>query len=126
MKPLLDSISDELTQLLRKCGRVRGFAADEEVFAGGDKAAFLPIVLSGSVKMIHFLEPGREVIINIFRSGEIFALPPVFDGGKYPAAAIAMEASELLLIDRKDFLDILHRSSELSFAVIGWMSEMLR
>lgn len=126
MKPLLESISSELSERLIQCGRARTYVQDEEVFAGGAEAAFLPIVTSGRVKMIHFLEPGKEVIIGIFQAGEMFALPPVFDGGAYPATAIAMERSELLLIARNDFLDLLRDSTELSFAVITWMSEMLR
>lgn len=126
MKPLLLSISDDLTGLLQKYGRTHSYAGNEEVFGGGDKATFLPVVLSGSVKMIHFLEPGKEVIINIFHDGEMFAVPPVFDGGQYPATAIAMEDARLLLIARKDFLNLLRESSEFSFAVIEWMCGMLR
>lgn len=126
MTPLLLKISAELAELLQKCGNKRTFGENEEVFAGGSDAAYLPILLSGSVKMIHFLEPGKEVIIGIFQEGEMFALPPVFDGGKYPATAIAMERTRLLLIKRQDFLDILRDSSEFSFAVIDWMCAMLR
>lgn len=126
MTPLIGSIENDILDELRKCGRTRNFAENEEIFAGGDEAAYLPVVLSGSVKMINFLEPGKEVIIGIFGEGEMFAVPPVFDGGRYPATAIAMEASKLLLIERRDFLDLLRRSSELSFAVITWMCSMLR
>ena len=126
MNSLLSNITDELSQLLHKHGKVRTFGEDQEVFAGGDAADFLPVVLSGRVKMIHFLEPGKEVIIGIFEKGEMFAVPPVFDGGKYPATAIAMEEARLLLIARRDFLEILRSSSEFSFAVIQWMCGMLR
>jgi CRP/FNR family transcriptional regulator, cyclic AMP receptor protein len=126
MKPQLETFSPELIELLQRLGRKRSFVEDEEVFAGGTDALFLPIVISGRVKMIHFLEPGKEVIVGIFQTGEMFALPPVFDGGKYPATAIAMESSQLLLISRQDFLGLLRTSSEFSFAVIAWMTDMLR
>jgi CRP/FNR family transcriptional regulator len=126
MKPLLESVSSEVIQLLQARGRKRRFSENEEVFAGGDDALFLPIVVSGTVKMIHFLEPGKEVIVGIFQTGEMFALPPVFDGGKYPATAIAMKDTELLLIGRADFLKLLRSSSDFAFAVIAWMSDMLR
>lgn len=126
MTPVLENISQELFAELRKHGRKRKFAENAEIFAEGTLADYLPIVLSGSVKMINFLEPGKEVIIGIFRKGEMFAIPPVFDGGRYPATVIAMEPSELLLIQRRDFLDLLRRSSDLSFAVISWMCSMLR
>ncbi|MEQ1605832.1 MAG: Crp/Fnr family transcriptional regulator [Pyrinomonadaceae bacterium] len=126
MTPLLSIISPELSQLLSKCGKVRTFGENQEIFAGGDDASFLPIVLSGRVKMIHFLEPGKEVIIGVFQDGEMFAVPPVFDGGKYPATAIAMDDARLMLVARKDFLEVLRSSSEFSFAVIQWMCGMLR
>jgi CRP/FNR family cyclic AMP-dependent transcriptional regulator len=123
---ILDTFSEELVDLLLKAGRKRTYGEDQEVFAGGDKAEFLPIVMSGRVKMLHYLEPGKEVIIGIFEPGEMFAVPPVFDGGVYPASAIAMEESQLLLVERRRFLDLLRRSSEFSFAVISWMCAMLR
>ena len=126
MATSLDTFSSELREKLVKAGHRRTFGEDQEIFAGGDKADLLPIVLSGRVKMLHFLEPGKEVIIGIFEPGEMFAVPAVFDGGVYPAAAIAMEESQLLLVERNRFLELLRESSELSFAVISWMSAMLR
>jgi len=126
MKQLMDNISEDLAAILMRTGRRHLFWENQEIFAEGHDALFLPIVLSGKVKMIHFLEPGKEVIIGIFQPGEMFALPPVFDGKKYPSTAIAMEESQLLLLDRSDFLALLRESSEFVFAVIEWMSEMLR
>ncbi len=126
MKPLLGNISLELKNGLEKRGNERTFRENEEIFAEAEPADFLPIVLSGSVKMIHFLEPGKEVIIGIFQAGEMFAVPPVFDGRKYPSTAIAMEKSRLLLLQRTHFLDLLRESDEFVFAVIEWMCEMLR
>ena len=76
--------------------------------------------------MVRFPEVGKEIIIGIFSDGEMFAVPPVFDGAPYPATAIAMEETELLLLQREDFLRLLRESHEFSFAVIGWMCEMLR
>lgn len=126
MKPLLKIVSGELLESLKKAGRTKTFNEGAEIFAEGELADFLPIVLAGKVKMIHFLEAGKEVILGIFGAGEIFAVPPVFDGAPYPSTAIALEKTELLLLRRKDFLRLLKESAEFSFAVIGWMCEMLR
>lgn len=126
MKRLLENISPELINVLEKRGGKHIFRENEEIFAEAEQAEFLPIVLTGSVKMIHFLEPGKEVIIGIFQAGEMFAVPPVFDGGKYPATAVAMEKSGLLLLQRTHFLDLLRESDEFAFAVIEWMCAMLR
>ena len=126
MRNLFGSISSELVQILNERGNIRTFYPGEQVFATGDEALFLPIVISGRVKMIHFLTPGKEVTIGIFGQGEMFAVPPVFDGKEYPATGVAMEESQLLLLHRPAFLELLRESNEFSFAVLSWMSEMLR
>jgi CRP/FNR family transcriptional regulator len=126
MKPLFENISPELIEKLESSGNKRSYGEDQEIFARGDKADFLPIVLSGAVKMIRNPDVGKEVIIGIFRTGEMFAVPPVFDGAPYPSTAIAVEKTELLQISRNDFLDILRDSPEFAFQVIGWTCEMLR
>lgn len=126
MKPLLEIVNGELLESLIKAGRTKTFNEGAEIFAEGERADFLPIIVAGRVKMIHFLEAGKEVILGIFAQGEMFAVPPVFDGAPYPSTAIALEKTELLLLRRKDFLRLLKESSEFSFAVIGWMCEMLR
>ena len=126
MKKLLGNISEDLVRVLEERGRRRTYSAGQEVFSEGAPARFLPIVISGAVKMIRSPEVGRDLIIGVFREGEMFAVPPVFDGEPYPASAIATERTVLLNIAREDFLDILRGSPELSFAVVGWMCEMLR
>jgi len=126
MKPLLEIAGKELLESVHKVGRTKTFFEGEEIFTEGDKAEFLPIVISGKIKMVRFPEIGKEVIIGIFQNGEMFAVPPAFDGRNFPSTAIAMEETKLLIIYRNDFLKLLRESSELSFAVIEWMSAMLR
>lgn len=117
---------ENLVPLLEKYGRSKTFQQNEEIFAEGETADFLPFILDGQVKMVRFPEVGKEIIIGIFENGEMFAVPPVFDGAPYPATAIAMRETKLLLIDRADFFRLLRESHEFSFAVIAWMCEMLR
>lgn len=126
MKPLLESIGTELTQRLFALGRHRVFDTGRMVFDRGGSPDFLPIIISGSVKMIRMPEPGKEVIIGTFHAGEMFAVPPVFDGEPYPSTAIATERTELLQIRREDFLSLIRESPEFAFEVIGWTCEMLR
>ena len=126
MKPLKVIGSDELSEKLRKVGRTKTFQLNEQVFGEGDQAEFLPLVLSGKVKILRFLPGGKEVIINIFQDNEFFAIPPVYDGGTYPATAIAMEKTKLLLIYRRDFLALLDDSDEFSSLTMSKMSQLLR
>lgn len=126
MDPLLNIGSPELATRLRAVGQTRRYTADETVFNHSDKAEFLPIVLSGRVKIFRFLSPGKEIIVNVFGPSEVFAIPPVLDGTVYPATAAALEDSELMLIFRNEFLSLLNESKEFSGSVMARMSGLLR
>jgi CRP/FNR family transcriptional regulator len=56
----------------------------------------------------------------------MFAIPPVLDGGRYPATAIALEETKLLLIYRNDFLQLMETDAELSANVTLVMCGLLR
>lgn len=118
--------SESFVPLIEKYGRSKTYQTNEEIFAEGENADFLPFILDGQIKMVRFPEIGKEIIIGIFNTGEMFAVPPVFDGAPYPATAIAMRETKLLLLYRADFFRLLRESHEFSFAVIAWMCEMLR
>lgn len=126
MNTFLNTANSELLSKLDKFGHKKNVPEGYEIFSEGAKAEFLPIIISGKIKMVRFPEVGKEVIIGVFQDGEMFAVPPVFDGKNYPSTAIAMEDTKLLILYRKDFLQLLKESSDFSFQVISWMCERLR
>jgi CRP/FNR family transcriptional regulator len=126
MKKLSGNISVALLKELETRGRRKVYGEGEEIFAEGEPAEFLPIVISGAVKMIRSPVAGKEMIIGIFREGEMFAVPPVVDGAPYPSSAVAIDETTLLQLPRAEFLRLLNEKPELALATIAWMSEMLR
>jgi len=52
MKTILGNFSPELSATLENCGKHKTYKDSQEVFAEGAPATFLPIVISGAVKMI--------------------------------------------------------------------------
>jgi CRP/FNR family transcriptional regulator, cyclic AMP receptor protein len=126
MIKLLEIADSDFLASLRRLARRKSYSENQIIFSEGDQSDFLPIVERGKIKMVRYPDIDKEVIIGIFESGEMFAIPPVFDGAPYPSTAVAMEETSLLLLYRKDFLRLLRESSEFSFAVIAWMCEMLR
>jgi len=126
MVPLLNNFTPELSQTLIKEGHEKTFVAGDQVFAEGEVANFLPIILEGGVKMVRFPEVGKEIIIGVFHSGEIFAIPPALDGSRFPATAIATMESKILLLPRKNFLSLMEVSTEFSSVIMARMCGLLR
>jgi CRP/FNR family transcriptional regulator len=126
MKPLLEIASAELAQKLRAAGVHKTYAEGEEIFAQGDQPYFVPVIVQGRVKMVRYPEAGKELIIGIFQSGEIFAMPPALDGKTYPATAVAMEETRLLALPLLAFRSLLHESGEFASIVMEQMCGLLR
>jgi CRP/FNR family transcriptional regulator len=126
MKPLLEIASAELAQKLRAAGVHKTYAEGEEIFAQGDQPYFVPVIVQGRVKMVRYPEAGKELIIGIFQSGEIFAMPPALDGKTYPATAVAMEETRLLALPLLAFRSLLRESGEFASIVMEQMCGLLR
>ncbi|MBX3293568.1 MAG: Crp/Fnr family transcriptional regulator [Acidobacteria bacterium] len=126
MTAILENLSEEARNAIISAGHTRTFNANAEVFAEGEKAEFLPMVVTGRIKMVRYPEPGKEIIIGMFGAGEVFAIPPALDGKRFPASAIAMEDSRLLLLPRDKFLALKDRFPEFSSLILEKMCGLLR
>jgi len=61
------------------------------------------VIESGTVRLFKSSPGGREQVLAIEKPGNTIAELPVFDGGKYPASAAAVENAQLLFISKQDF-----------------------
>ncbi|EIM29791.1 helix-turn-helix domain-containing protein [Microvirga lotononidis] len=69
--PPLRKFADAATPTI---GSVQSFAKDEEIFAEGDRAAFIYKVLSGVVRTSKLLSDGRRQIDAFHLAGDIFGI----------------------------------------------------
>ena len=60
----------------------------------------LQIIARGKVRIFKTSMSGREQVLAANGPGESIAELPVFDGGPYPASAIAIEETEIAFISR--------------------------
>jgi CRP/FNR family transcriptional regulator len=93
---------DELRTLAVRTVR-RRFATGELLFSEGEPCHGLHIVAHGRVRIFKSSVNGREQVLAINQPGESVAELPVFDGGDYPASAIAIEETQIAFISQRDF-----------------------
>jgi len=117
--------AEELRALAGHCV-VRRLFKDEMLVGEGDPCDGLFVVQSGAVKLFKMAENGREQILVIERAGSTVGELPIFDGGNFPASAVALEDSTLLFLPKREFLELCRRSSEVSFAVIRTLAWRFR
>lgn len=124
--PLFASLTDiEMQALATRTSRMR-FQKDEQLFAEGDPCSGLFLVATGRVRIFKLSASGREQILAVEGPGSSFAELPVFDGGNYPAAASALEDTEVLFISRKDFQNFCREHPDVGLKVIAVVGSRLR
>jgi CRP/FNR family cyclic AMP-dependent transcriptional regulator len=117
--------ADRLKALAGHCV-VRRIARDEILFAEGEECEGLYVVQSGAIKLFKMADTGREQVLVIERAGSTVAELPLFDGGRFPASAAAIEDSTLLFLPKREFLDLCRHNSEVAFTVIRTLAWRFR
>jgi CRP/FNR family transcriptional regulator len=100
---LLSSLSQAELQMLAARSVRKLFSTSELLFSEGEPCNGLHIIARGKVRLFKTSVNGREQVLSVNVSGESVAEIPVFDGGPYPASAIALEETEIVFISRRDF-----------------------
>lgn len=117
---------DQLERVAKRAVRVR-LAEGEALFEQGDPAERFYLVLKGQIKLFRLSPAGNEKVIEIVMPGSTFAEALMFlERPRYPVGAEALQASELISVDARDFADMLKGSVETCFLLLGDMSQRLR
>jgi len=105
---------------------VKSLQKDEYLFHEGDPAHGFYVVQRGAVNVHRVTAAGKEQIIHVFRTGDSFAEVALAAPTGYPADARALEATQVLLVQKDGILALLKRQPELALRMLGSMSSHLR
>lgn len=123
---LLSSLSREELQTLATRTVRKRFSTGELLFSEGEPCSGLHFIASGRVRIFKTSVNGREQVLAVNVPGESVAELPVFDGGAYPASAIAIEDSEIAFISRRDFHAYCIEHPEVALKVLSVVGARLR
>jgi CRP-like cAMP-binding protein len=101
-------------------------APGELIFSEGDPGAGLYVVESGHIRIFKSSSAGREQVLSIDGPGSSVAELPVFDGGPYPASALAIDDATLLLVRKQDFHALCLAHPEVALKVLRVVGARLR
>lgn len=124
--PLFSELSDaELGLMAEGMSRLH-FEAGTVVFGEGDICRELLIVEEGEVKLLKSALNGRQQLLSIERKGGALTEVAVFDGGRYPATAVASNSTKLLRLPADSFRKICVRNPEMALKVFKVFARKLR
>lgn len=91
-----------------------------------DRGDSLFVITEGKVKVVLYGDTGREIILTMFRPGEIFGEMSLLDNQPRSASVIAVEATKALVLERAAFVRHLAAHPNTAIAILAEMSRRLR
>ena len=124
----LFSHADETTlKAVASALRVRRFRKGETVFHQGDPGNALFIVAAGSVKVVLPSDEGAEpAIVAVLGPGEFFGELAILDGAPHSATIVAVESTEILVLQRETFLELIDSQADLRRALLASLATEIR
>ncbi|MEM5789517.1 MAG: Crp/Fnr family transcriptional regulator, partial [Syntrophobacteraceae bacterium] len=123
---LFDGLPADQLELLAQICLGQSFDKGQNLFSEGNQAKGFYLIVSGKVKIYKLSREGKEQILHIFGTGEIFGEVPVFAGGNYPANAEALDQTQVLFFPRDSFVALIAREPSTALNLLGILSRRLR
>jgi CRP-like cAMP-binding protein len=78
----------------------KSLAKNQALFLEGEEGRAMALLVRGAVRLTKSTPEGKEIVIRIVESGEIFAEVILFEQAAYPVSAVAVEESLVLLLPK--------------------------
>lgn len=126
--PIFSDLNEETLQKVSMLGTVRTYSKNSIILTEEEDGSALFVIISGKVKVcrVNKDDNTREVILSIMNPSDFFGEMALLDGMNRSASVIAMEDSKLFIIQRTEFLKLLHEHPEVSVALLQELTQRLR
>jgi len=122
--PLFNSLPERDLLWLADRTRVDHVEHDAAIFYQGDPCERVCILKEGQVKIIHHDEGGREVILEMISSGEVFGGSVLFMP-RHPATAKAMDDSKVVSFSSDIYAEFLSAHPDVTIKLIRMLGMRL-
>jgi len=121
--PLFSELKDSDLEQIAKMAVRQVYKKDNMVLIEEEVGSTMFVILNGRVKISRISDEGREVILSILVDGDFFGEMSILDGQTRSANAVTLEDTELLIIRRENFLQMLHSYPQVA---INLLKELVR
>ncbi len=124
--PIFMELPESTLEKIELVGSRRNFEKDQIILLEEEVGSALFMIVSGKVKVSRSSNDGREVILTILSESDFFGEMAILDGLTRSATVTATEPTELFMIQRKEFLDLLKSYPEISISLLQELTKRLR
>ena len=123
---LFESLNAGELEALAQMAITRTFSKDNVIILAEEEGDALFIIEKGRVKVSILSEDGREVILSMLGDGAVFGELSLLDGKPRSANVIATEDTNLVMLRRQDFLQLVFKVPQIAIALLAELASRLR
>lgn len=105
---------------------VRAFGRNETILTAGQPGKEMFVITRGRVQLYYENDLGEKVVVKEMGAGEQFGEIALIDGESHPFAALALDETELLVLDRADVEELISRYPHLAIGLLTENCKWLR
>jgi CRP-like cAMP-binding protein/CheY-like chemotaxis protein len=113
-------------QSLGKEQRIKNYKKKTSVFEEGDSAQYVFFVKQGQIKLYKSHPDGKELITSLHTVGDFFGMEAILANEPYTESAVALEDTELILLPKKDFTDLLYGHADVAQSFIALLCRKVK
>lgn len=124
--PIFNNLPEEALQSIAYEAEISLFKKREIIYLPASENNAIYLLASGKAKISRLSEDGREIIIEIINSGEIFGEAAIFSNTSRENMASALEKSLVLRFEAKTFKRFLAKFPQLLAHMLNFIAEKKR
>lgn len=123
---IFSSLDERELDLLIQLTTTRKLKAKEVLCRKGDPGNQLFGILAGSLKVTAVGADGKDVVFGLMRSGEVLGEMALLDGEPRSATVVAVEATNLVTLHRRDFVPFLEKHPRAAIGLAAVLAARVR
>ena len=124
--PLFSELSDKDLEKITQVASKQRYHKDNLILIEEEIGSTMFVILDGRVKISRISDDGREVILSILSEGDFFGEMSLLDGQTRSANVTAIDESELMVIRREDFLQMLRDYPQIAINLLKELAQRIR
>lgn len=118
-------LSSEARDIIRRGSTTREYGADQALWIAGSVPDGIYVILEGSVRIVRGAG-GRQHVVHAEEAGAVIGEVPLFDGGPYPATALARSRTSCLFVPREVLVQAIAADPSLAWTLLRGLSQRIR
>lgn len=123
---LFSKIHIKTLESLARYAKTKSFKNRDVICRRGDLGTQMYVIAKGKVTIHTDSDEGKELGFGFMNAGDVFGEIAMLDGGERTATVKAIELTEILVIEKRDFIPFIEREPQVAVQLLTTLASRLR